>query len=183
MSDSNKAGVTIARAGEFFMCCLWLQGQMVDLLIFSKHPELLPDFLSHPTKIPPALVEQRAEYWKEDFVKVKQKFEVQFRDQMTAQHIEDLKVIFHLRNVIGHSHVSIGRDYLLYRPSNANKEQEIISTFGLQPRKDQASPTMMTLRLNDDARYMYDFNRIKRLDEECFSAIADSLGVPHGRIR
>lgn len=183
MSDSNKAGVAIERAGELFMRCLWLQGQMVDLLVLKNHPELLPEFVAHPTKIPSNMVERRAEYWAKDFVKVKKEFENQFKYQMAPQHIEDLEVVFHLRNSIGHSHVSISRDYLLYRPRNQKKEQEVIGALGLECKKDQSTPTMLSLHLHDDARYMHDFNRITRLDEECFRAIADSLGVPHEQIR
>jgi hypothetical protein len=183
VSDSNKAGITIERAGQFFMRCLWLQGQMVDLLILRNFPELVPKFVADPTKIPSVMVEKRAESWEKDFVRVKKDFEDQFRDQMIPQHIEDLEIVFHLRNIIGHSHVSIGRDYLLYRPSSSKKEQAVMAALGLQAKKNQATPTMMSLHFHDDARYMHDYKRITRLDEECFKAIAESLGVPHEQIR
>jgi hypothetical protein len=49
--------------------------------------------------------------------------------------------------------------------------------------ENPSAPQMMTMRFFNDQRYLKDFNRIKRLDEECFSEIARSLGVPHGRIR
>ncbi len=42
---------------------------------------------------------------------------------------------------------------------------------------------MMTIRLYGDQRYFKDFNRIKRLDEQCFNKIASHIGMPHGRIR
>jgi hypothetical protein len=33
---NSRAEINIARAGEFFIYCLWIQGQMVDLIIFKK---------------------------------------------------------------------------------------------------------------------------------------------------
>jgi hypothetical protein len=59
----------------------------------------------------------------------------------------------------------------------------MVSALELESAEKPSSPSMMTLRFFNDQRYLKDFNRIKRLDEECFSEIARSLGVPHGRIR
>lgn len=181
---TQRADLNIARAGEFFMYCLWLQGQMADLLIFRLHPEWIGPFAAMPAKVPQHVVTLRAEYWSKDFGPVRQEFEKQFRDLMSDNDRDDLKAIYHLRNAIAHCHVSIGRDYLLYRPARGAKvEQEIANTLGLKPVPDQANPTMMTMRLYRDAEYLHEFGRIQRLDEQCFKVIAAALGVPHGRIR
>ncbi len=166
------------------MHCLWLQGQMADLLIFKKQPELIQPFLANPEKVPMAVATLRAEYWEGEFGPLKKEFSKYFRDQMSAVHIADLDYVYYLRNAIAHSHVSIGRDFLLYRPGRGGKgEQEMIDALGLKPVVDQANPLMVSIRLYDDAKYLNDFNRIKRLDGECFSEIATSLGLRHSRIR
>jgi len=166
------------------MYCLWLQGQMADLLIFKNHPEWVAPFEASPKTVPHEVVSARAEYWAKNFGPVRTEFEAKFRDLMSDQDRGDLLAIYHLRNAIAHCHVSIGRDYLLYRTARGAKtEQEIASALGLTQVPDQADPTMMSLHLYRDAEYQHEFSRIQRLDERCFKSIADALGVPHGRIR
>jgi hypothetical protein len=157
---------------------------MTDLLILQEHPELRQPFVANPAQVSTDFALKRAAYWQKDLGEVKRDFEERFRDHIHEQHQEDLHAIYYLRNAIAHSHVSLARDYLLYRPGRGEKHEAAMRrVLTLQPVENQAHPTMMTLRLYDDQRYLADFNRIKRLDEECFSAIAAHLSIPHGRIR
>jgi hypothetical protein len=181
---NSRAEINIARAGEFFIYCLWIQGQMVDLIIFKKYPSLIEPFVSSPNRIPAEMVALRSQYWEKGFFRIKEVFAQLFSSQIGDKHKNDLGAIYYLRNAIAHSHVSIGRDYFLYRPGRGEEHQaKIVSALELEPVENPSAPQMMTMRFFNDQRYLKDFNRIKRLDEECFSEIARSLGVPHGRIR
>ncbi len=57
----------MARAGELFMKSLWIQGQIVDLLVFEEHPELVEPFLTTPATVPFEFALLRAELWQKDF--------------------------------------------------------------------------------------------------------------------
>lgn len=176
------AEINVQRAGEFFMYSIWLQGQMSDLIILNRNKNIIPEFIDNPSQVPSQMSEERAKYWEKQFRSVKTEFTETFT--LSAQHKNDLDAVYHLRNAIAHSHVSMGRSYLLYRPARGEKqEQEIVSTLGLSPVEGQSNPLMLKLSFDNEDEYMNDFNRIKRLDEECFKVIATSVGIPQSRIR
>ena len=180
----DSFAVAIHRAGEFFMHCLWLQGQMVDLIILFKDPLLRTAFINSPSVVPDEMVAERAKYWEKDFGPIRTEFERLFGSRMKAEHVEDLEAVYLLRNAIAHCHVSMARDYFLFRPGRGEKQiSAMASVLKLDPIENPSRPIMMKLSLSDEARFMRDFNRLKGLDEDCFSNIAASLGVPHGRIR
>lgn len=176
------AEINIQRAGEFFMYSIWLQGQMSDLIILNRNTNIIPEFIDNPSLVPSQISAERLGYWEKPFASVKKEFMETFT--LSDQHKNDLDAIYHLRNAIAHSHVSVGRGYLLYRPANGKKqEQSIVSTLKLSSVKDQSDPLVLKLSFDKEEEYLNDFNRIKRLDEECFKAIAKSIGIPQSRIR
>lgn len=180
----DKAEINIKRAGELFIHTLWLQSQMADLIILKKNPGIVNDFISKPSRIPPVMFNERVQYWEKTFFKVKKEFESIFTGILSGDDREDLLAIYHLRNAIAHSHVSLGRDYFLHRPARGEaQEQDIKNAFNLSRKPDQADPMILKMSFYDDEKYRFDFNRIKRLDERCFKAIAKSIGIPHSRIR
>lgn len=176
------AEVNVQRAGEFFMYSIWLQGQMSDLIILNRNAHIIPEFIDNPSQVPSVMSEERSRYWEKQFHSIKKEFLETFT--ISDQHKNDLDAIYHLRNAIAHSHVSMGRSYLLYRPARGEKqEQEIVSTFGLSPVEGQSDPLMLKLSFDNDVEYVNEFNRIKRLDEDCFKTIATNIGIPQSRIR
>jgi hypothetical protein len=182
--NRDKAEINILRAGEFFIYTLWIQSQMADLIILKKNPDIVDDFISNPSRIPQVMFDERVQYWEKQFFQVKEEFETIFSGIISDDDRKDLAAIYYLRNAIAHSHVSLGRDYFLYRPARGEaQEQDIKSTLGLSPKPDQADPMILKMSFYDDDKYFFDFNRIKRLDESCFKVIAESIGIPHSRIR
>lgn len=180
----DKSEINIQRAGELFMHIVWLQGQMSDLIILKKHPEFIEDFVNNPSRIPKLMHQQRVKYWEKPFSKVKEKFKQVFSDMLCEDEINDLESVYHIRNAIAHSHISLGRDYMLFRPAGGGrKEQEIKETFGLTPIEDESDPMTLKLTFYDDDRYLHNFNQLKRLDEVCFERLSNSIGIPHSRIR
>lgn len=133
--------------------------------------------------MPREFVLLRFEKWeKVDFGPTKSAFVEKFDDLLIEQDKDDLEFLSALRNAIGHSHVSIGRDYFLYRP-RTRKETEVIQGLALDSRADAMDPPVIKLAFYDDEYYLECFNRIKRLDEGCLETIAGSVGVTHSRIR
>lgn len=180
--NRDLAKTNVIRAGELFVYSIWLQGQMSDLIILNGRRNAIDDFINNPSYVPDWMSRERAKYWEKQFYAVKKEFTEIFT--ISAQHKDDLDKIYYLRNAIAHSHVSMGRDYFLYRPSGGQqKEKKIISAINLKSVKNQPNPLMLKLIFHDDNKYSQEFSRIKRLDEECFMAIAKKIGVPHSRIR
>ncbi len=165
------------------MKALWIQGQMCDLLIFKERPDLVEPFLATPKTMSNEFVRLRADRWETaDFAPTKDAFVEEFSSLIAEEDRWDLDFLSALRNAIGHAHVSIGRDYFLYRP-RTKKEATVIQGLALQPRAGAAAPPIVKLAFFHDPYYLDCFNRIKGLDEECLARVAGSLGVQHSRIR
>jgi len=157
---------------------------MSDLIILKKHPEFIDDFVDTPSRIPRVMHQQRVKYWEKQFHAVKEEFKKVFSDMLREDELNDLESVYHIRNAIAHSHISLGRDYMLFRPARGSRqEQEIKKVFGLTPIEDQSDPMMLKLTFYDDERYLHNFNELKRLDEVCFKRLSKSIGIPHSRIR
>ncbi|WP_146193416.1 hypothetical protein [Corticimicrobacter populi] len=174
---------TMLNAGLIFIYSIWLQGQMSDLVILKKNPELIADFVADPGKIPAAYHELRVSYWERQFGDVKREFLEVFSDQLTEQELKEIDEIYHVRNMIGHAHVSGGRDYMLYRPSNSRKETEILAALNIKSIPDQADPMIIMLPFGEPEVFKSLSEKIEHLDQVCFARLAASLRVPHGRIR
>jgi hypothetical protein len=180
----DKSEINIKRAGEFFMYSIWLQGQMSDLIILKNNPGYIEDFVNNPLRIPKLMHQQRVKYWKKQFHTVTEEFKQVFADLLHEDELHDLECVYHLRNAIAHSHVSLGRDYMLFRPARGSRqEQEIRKAFCLTAIKDESDPMLLKLTFYNDDNYLNDFNKLKRLDEDCFERLSNSIGISHSRIR
>ena len=129
--------ITIQRAGEFFMYSIWLQGQMSDLIILNQSKHIIPDFIANPSQVPNQMSTKRAKYWEMSFLSVKNEFVETFT--LSDQHKNDLNAIYHLRNAIAHSHVSMGRSYLLFFivPHGVkDKKRKLYQHLVYRPSKD-----------------------------------------------
>jgi hypothetical protein len=180
----HKATNNLTRAGEYFIYSIWLQSQMADLIILKNHPEFISEFVNFPSQIPSAMGECRITYWEKQFYAVKEEFRNVFADLLDEIDNKDLEFVYQMRNAIAHSHISLGREYLLFRPARGEqKEKDLIDTFNLQPREGEAIPMVLKLTFDNDEIYFRHFNHIKRLDEVCFERLSNIIGFPHSRIR
>ncbi|MGZ8252622.1 MAG: hypothetical protein ACXW1P_08945, partial [Methylophilaceae bacterium] len=142
----DKPEENMVNAGIIFMFSVWLQGQMSDLVIFKKNPQLISDFVANPNRVPNAFHEIRVKYWEKQFASVKEEFKSEFKDDLTVEEKQDIEEIFHIRNMIAHAHVSMGRNYMLLRPHGGpQKEKYLIETMKPQPVDDQANPMIFKL--------------------------------------
>jgi hypothetical protein len=86
--------------------------------------------------------------------------------------------------MIAHAHVSIGRNYMLFRPHGGKeKEQRLIEAMELQPVNGQANPMVCKLEFWKRDVFKKASDLIERFDQVCLKRLSTSLGVPHGRIR
>lgn len=174
----------LVRAGELFMLLGWLQGQMNDLTIFKRNPELVEPFMASPEVLPSEFFEQRVKGWERYFTGVASDFSEAFASELTdAERAEVLRFV-HIRNLLGHAHFSFGREYLLFRAyGGAAREERIIAELGVQPRLGATSPTIFKLELARDDVYLVLFEAVARFDRSCLSRLAEGVGIKHSRIR
>ena len=180
----DKPEENMVNAGIVFMFTAWIQGQMSDLIIFKKNSNLIPDFIANPKRVPGEFHQIRVSYWEKQFGPVKNEFKEVFSYLLTDNEKKDVEEIYHLRNMIAHAHVSVGRDYMLYRPYGGPKrEQRLINDLDLQPIDDQSNPMVLKIELWRKDRFANASTLIERFEQATLKKIADNLGVPHGRIR
>lgn len=173
----------MANAGLIFISTVWLQSQMSDLVILKTNPKLVPAFLANPERVPAEFSRLRASFWEKQFGEVKNALCSAFADTLSDSEVVDIEQIYHVRNMIAHAHVSVGRDYMLYRPSGTRKEREVIASFSPRPVDDQSDPLMLKLSFWRPDVFESLSAQIERIDQLCFSRLAASIGVPHGRVR
>jgi hypothetical protein len=102
--------------------------------------------VTSPEIIPNAFNEIRIKYWEKQFFNVKEEFKLAFKDDLTQQDKQDLEEIYNIRNMIAHAHISIGRNYMLFRPNGGpQKEKYLIDVMKPQPVIDQANPIIFKL--------------------------------------
>lgn len=180
----EKPDENMVNAGIVFMFTAWLQGQMADLTILSKNKHLIPSFIENPKRVPSDFHKIRVEYWEKQFGTVKSEFKGEFSNLLTEAESKDIEEVYHLRNMIAHAHVSVGRDYMLYRPfGGIQREKKLMADLNLKPIEDQSDPMMLKLEFWQKKVFANASNLIERLDQVCMKKIAEHLGVPHGRIR
>lgn len=179
----EKPEENLVNAGILFMFSVWLQSQMVDLIIFGKNPEFVSNFVANPKHIPGDVHQLRTKYWERDFGQIKTEFLRVFSNKLSSTEIEDVEHVYHLRNMIGHAHVSIGRDYMLFRPGGAHREKAVLDALKPNPIKDQSNPVMLKLEFWRPDTFKAFSDLMERIDQRCFARLAADLGVPHGRIR
>ncbi|MDP3106961.1 hypothetical protein [Hydrogenophaga sp.] len=184
MTFMDKASIGIARAGELFMLIGWIQGQMNDLNVFHKHPELVAPFVADPAVMPADFVTLRAKGWENHYSKTARVFVDSFGQHLEGWEIDAILQLGGYRNTIAHAHVSWGRDYLMYRPNRDLENDDAFNrTLKPGPKEESMFHPLYKLDLSSDGNYLTIFGLVKSLDERCMSKIAAGLGVSHNRIR
>lgn len=179
----ERAEENLVNAGILFMYSVWLQSQMVDLIIFRKHPELVEEFVASPKVVPGPVQDQRTLLWGEDFAGIKTKFLQVFESYLTADEKEQIERAYNLRNMIAHAHVSLGRDYMLYRPSSEKRENAVLDAWKPVPVDGQSDPLMFKLEFWEPEKFKAYSDDMAGIDQICFKRLAEIVGVPQGRIR
>ena len=182
MVELMETPIHMFRAGEFFMYTLWLQSQMADFLILNKDRTLVEERMNDSSKIPQKMVKARAQYMHKNFDLVLTEFKKTFEKVLSYDDVCDLAKIRLLRDMIAHSHVSVGREFLLHSPNHQSKLEHIKRQFALEEIPNQSDPPQLELDFGNNDGFLNDFALIKRIDEECFARVAQYVGISHSRI-
>ena len=165
------------------MYTLWLQSQMADFLILNKDGTLVEERMNDSSRIPQRMVKARAQYMHKNFDIVLTEFKKAFKKVLSCDDVCDLAKIRLLRDMIAHSHVSVGRQFLLHSPNHQNKLEHLKRQFKLEEIPNQSDPPQLKLDFGSNDRFLNDFELIKRIDEDCFARVAKYVGISHSRIR
>ena len=86
--------------------------------------------------------------------------------------------------MIAHAHVSIGRNYMLFRPHGGTaREGKLIDALEISTFEGQSDPMMVKLEFWKSDVFASFSDLMERTDQVCLKRIAEYLNVPHGRIR
>ena len=58
------------------------------------------------------------------FGEIKREFCHEFSGVLTKSDLDYIDKVYYIRNMLAHAHISIARDYMLYRPSGGDKKEE-----------------------------------------------------------
>ncbi|OGI60047.1 hypothetical protein A2641_02645 [Candidatus Nomurabacteria bacterium RIFCSPHIGHO2_01_FULL_37_25] len=175
---------SLSRTGRYVIYSIWIQSQLSDLIILNRNKGIINDFNSQEI-IPSILREQRYIFWEKDFREVKEIFETEFSSLLTTEVKMVLSSIYYLRNAIVHSHVSVGRKYLLYKPKNEKIVQSIKETLTIKNKSDENLnvPEIFKIDFSKDSLYFENMQVIKNFDEVFLKMICEKIGVFHPKIR
>lgn len=174
----------IDRAGQILIFCIWIEKRLVDLIVLKDHPRLIKrvNESSATVKLPRTFVQERTKLWEKDFAVVKDKFIELFNPRKSWR--DNLEGIYDWRNIIGHSHISLYREYILYRPSGKRKKKNRLVRHHITERKENAAkPLQMTIRFSNDEKYSSMIRVIEEFDQVYLRSIANSLGLNYEKIR
>ncbi len=174
----------IDRAGQILIFCIWIEKKLVDLIVLKKHPRLINkvNLSSKENKLPRTFVIERAKLRKKDFSKIKDIFIKEFSPHSSRKN--NLEGIYDWRNIISHSHISLYRDYILYRPNWTRKKvNRLIKDHIIHRPDDPSKPFLMLLRLGDDKKYEEVLSVILEFDKTYLKSVAESMGLNYEKIR
>jgi hypothetical protein len=182
--QDRRVNENLVNSGLVFTFGLWIQSQMVNLIILKKHPKIIKRFVARVDRIPRTMVLERARYLQKDFHPIKAEFEDRFGSILSEQARADLAYLLFLRNGIAHSYVSIARDFLMYRPAGGGKKlRAFYKQFKLRRPANAAKPSLLVFRFSDQSFFKNASDLIERLDQVHLKSVADAIGIPHGRVR
>jgi len=170
----------LERAGYILILINWIQGRLVDFIIFKKHPRALSYFRNKNRS--PTLGKERRRYWQKNFAKIREEFAEQFPNLPSNWHhlLNDLN---NKRDMIAHGHLSLYREYILYQPAlNRHDIQDKLK--GIRQTVNGRISKMTCFRLRfDDKNYKEMLGGILEFDQKLFPALAKKMKIDYERIR
>lgn len=177
----NHQGITnLNRCGELFMYCVWVQGIMACLIILKENTCFRPHFIKYHEQLDDKFVEKRTDLLKLPFSYILSEFYEKFSETITSSDKELLDLLSALRDLFAHSHLSLGRRYLLWGPKGPFENK--IRAFGLKP-DPSLKHQLILFDGSDDAIYLKCFKVIQQLDEGLFARAAELIGIRYQYIR
>jgi len=176
----------LERAGQIFITCIWIEKRLVDLIVLKKHPRLIQKVNGDSGLLPRTFVDERMRWWQKDFKDVKEEFISLFQPNKDWR--GHLEAFYEYRNILGHGHVSLYRDFVLYRPGPAGKglRRKIYGQKRvLEPTRvpGKRRNHVALLRLSDDVVFKRLSDSLTEFDEKYLAYEAKKLGLNYEKIR
>jgi len=170
----------IERAGHILILINWIQGRLVDFIIFKKHPRALSHFIKNNSS--PKLGRERRKYWQKSFAAIRGEFASLFPN-LPSNWLPLLDDLNNKRDMIAHGHISLYRDYVLYQPDMGRKDIHK-KLKGIRRAIDGRVTKMTCFRLRfDDKNYQAMIKGILEFDEKLFPALSKDIGINYEKIR
>jgi len=170
----------IDRAGAILIRCLWVEKRLVDLICLKQFPEFI-EVINGNKNFPSEYVHKRLEWWKKDFREIKDTFIKLFDPKQCWR--DNLEGLYYWRNIIGHGHISLYRDYLLYSAADRVNVDAMYQVLEPVKNDDAMRPSVLLLNLADDKIYKRMQDVIVEFDEKYLSYEAKCLGIVYEKIR
>lgn len=170
----------LERAGHVLILINWIQGRLVDFIIFKKHPRALAHFIKNNSS--PTLGKERRKYWQKSFAAIKKEF-VQLFPSLPSNWLPLLDDLNNKRDMIAHGHLSLYREYILYQPDMSRGDIKN-KLKGIRRAVDGKISKMTCFRLRfDDENYDNMTKGIIEFDEKLFPTLAKEMNFNYEKIR
>jgi hypothetical protein len=178
MSKSN----CIHHAGQIFILCIWVEKRLADFMLLKKKPELC-HVINIQENLPEEFVKLRLKTWEKDTFtpELVENFCSTFNTQEPYKTY--LSHIPYWRDVIGHCHISLYRDYILYTSNRKEPYlKKMLEAFGTPYKEGDLALKTFTINLSDNA-FQHMSKKFTDLDEIYFRGLAKELGLDYEKIR
>jgi hypothetical protein len=170
----------LERAGHILIMINWIQGRLVDFIIFKNHPGALKYFIKHNSS--PTLGRERRKYWQKSFSVIRKEF-AQLFPNLPSNWLPLLDDLNHKRDMIAHGHLSLYTEYILYQPDmNRRDIKGKLKSIRRAIDGKISKKTFFKLKF-DDQNYKAMVDGVLEFDEKLFPALSKEMGFNYERIR
>ncbi|MDD3887709.1 MAG: hypothetical protein PHN19_02940 [Patescibacteria group bacterium] len=162
-------------AGHILINIIWIQGVLVDLIIFKEHPEIIKSFTA--TNKSQNLGKYRQEHWKKNFSEIIERLKKCF-PKTHPSWFERLKYFADIRNAIAHGRIFVNKDYILYEPDSEQKTKKF------EKHIKRKKPKSQTIQIKfDDKNFKKALDGIIEFDQKFFPSICKKTGINYNQIK
>jgi len=170
----------LERAGHIFILINWIQGRLIDFIIFKKHPRALRHFMKHGQSLKLGI--ERRKYLQKSFGVIRREFAVLF-PVLPSNWLHLLDDLNNKRDMIAHGYISLGREYILYQPDMRRGDIKT-KLKGIRRAVDGKITKMTLFKLSfGDKNYQSTVKAILEFDEKLFPSLAKQIGLDYKKIR
>jgi hypothetical protein len=172
------------RAGQILIRSIWVEKRLVDFIILHKYPKLVPEFV-RTRSWSKFLANERLKYWEKSFGKILEEFISIFEPNKSW--VDNLEGVYYWRDIIGHSHISLYRPYILYKPDEkrpGKSRKNIEEKFAPRGAADsEQNFFVVQIDMSDDELFLKMLKIFHEIDAVYFAYIAKIMCFDYEIIR